>query len=325
MRGDVPADWSLTGITDPDGNLGRPIDTKRLAVPNRVELALEPQPRLRYSMESHPVEPSRDLLNDFLLLANATPDSVLTFARRWGVFNLCKHGVPASHNSRFSVFQRGIEPPGINLSEVCCEPLSLDEERDNVDVPLMFWEPVSAWPKFAGDFAAILRIAAKLHRGGCGASEDWQMLRTPEIHLSAGLPESSHLWQFLGIEQKLDRRHLTGIVNGLLQIADARPEMSWDGGTKSPGIILHGIAPLAQRNCGVFAWLTLQLAFAVSCADGLAICSACGAAYTPKRRPAGERRQFCPACGPRAAWRLSKRDRKSRLGGDTAGRMEGEE
>jgi len=52
--------------------------------------------------------------------------------------------------------------------------------------------------------------------------------------------------------------------------------------------------------------LTLQLMSAFA-GTAITLCTACGRAYLPKRRPAANRSRFCPDCGIRAAWRESKR------------------
>lgn len=38
------------------------------------------------------------LLDQFLKLADATPEKIRDYARRWGVLQICQHGLPASHN-----------------------------------------------------------------------------------------------------------------------------------------------------------------------------------------------------------------------------------
>lgn len=52
--------------------------------------------------------------------------------------------------------------------------------------------------------------------------------------------------------------------------------------------------------------LTLQLMSAFA-GTAISLCTSCGRAYVPKRRPAAKRNRFCNDCGIRAAWRESKR------------------
>ena len=53
-------------------------------------------------------EPDRRLLVEFLDLSSASAKRILTFARTWGVLNLCKCDLPASHNAP----EPGIGPRG---------------------------------------------------------------------------------------------------------------------------------------------------------------------------------------------------------------------
>lgn len=46
----------------------------------------------------------------------------------------------------------------------------------------------------------------------------------------------------------------------------------------------------------MFGALAVQLLFSVFRSDGLAICSACGSPFIPKRRPNSTRRVYCPDC-----------------------------
>jgi hypothetical protein len=55
-----------------------------------------------------------------------------------------------------------------------------------------------------------------------------------------------------------------------------------------------------------------NVVFAIARTDGLAVCTACGRAYSPlKRRPQSGRRNYCPDC-KNARWRDSKRDQRAR-------------
>ena len=66
------------------------------------------------------------------------------FANRWGVLELCLHGLPATHSFPF------------------CRPTQS--------------EPLSIWRHFAERFRAILRIAAALHQESSGTADDWQTI-----------------------------------------------------------------------------------------------------------------------------------------------------
>src|SRR6266511_423087 len=93
------------------------------------------------------------LLEDFLDLGMADerslPKSVLRFARRWGVLNLCQHALPATH------------------SRDCWHRLPLRP------APRPGWlgawrEPIEGWRIYAVKARTLLRLAAKLDRGELG-------------------------------------------------------------------------------------------------------------------------------------------------------------
>jgi len=62
---------------------------------------------------------------------------------------------------------------------------------------------------------------------------------------------------------------------------------------------------------GLFAALGLRLAFVATVSRGLAMCSGCGAVFTPRRLQAG-RAAYCRACGAKAARRDASRRYRER-------------
>jgi hypothetical protein len=92
------------------------------------------------------------------------------------------------------------------------------------------------------------------------------------------------------------------VVNQWLQIGGVDIEFAWSG--ENPEIDL--------RPRSLVGALAVQLAFAASRTDGLRICSSCGTAYVPERKPARTRRSYCKACGIKAAQRDAARDYRKR-------------
>src|SRR5262245_10593405 len=47
------------------------------------------------------LDPARmpHLLHDFINLADADPDEIFKYAKRYGVLGICEHGIPAAHNT----------------------------------------------------------------------------------------------------------------------------------------------------------------------------------------------------------------------------------
>jgi hypothetical protein len=63
----------------------------------------------------------------------------------------------------------------------------------------------------------------------------------------------------------------------------------------------------------LFGALAVQLLFAVSRTDGLAVCSACGSPYCPPRKPRIDQRHYCSGYRRRGAWRDAQRARRAVL------------
>ncbi len=236
------------------------------------------------------VDAPADLLLRFVRLANATPQPICNFASSWGPLNICEHGLPDSHNP----------PPlalgGYNGHQWWCRWRGYHNRRAGKKDG-DGWEPLAAWRLFAGQARAHLNIAAKLHNGKLGDASDWQM-----IYTQAG--RTTPWWKSIGDDAglALERRKLADCVNEWLLIGNVRPALTWGWGeNRNSKVTLQG--------AGLFGALAVQLLMAVSRTAGLAICSSCGGPYAPQRRPRADRRNYCPDCGIKAAWRDAQRGR----------------
>lgn len=300
--------WGLAGLTDSNGELGRPLDLAHTRIPARIELDVAREGlcwKLRDG-EQLPQDqsPSGMLLNTFVKLVDATPDQILEFARRHGVLNICEHDLPSSHNPSSRVFydsnpvdpcyaRRLTQSPYLHL-----EPVDRQEEADE-----WHWEPFERWRYFAGKARAMLNIAARLHMGMVGRREDWDRYHSD---ISARERQSIvELRQGLGRQAiGLERASLADHVTEWLEWGGVKPELVWDWEAATPKVELYPY--------DLFGTLAMQLTLAISRSDGLAICSACGQAYIPKRRPRAGQRHYCPECSRATAVRDAMRDYRRR-------------
>jgi hypothetical protein len=200
------------------------------------------------------------LLDGFLRLADAGPEAILRYAQRWGVFGICSHGLPSSHN-------RGPTPhPLLTVGEPpWCRPQGHDQGTP--------WEETQLWNDYARAFRALVSIAARLHDGDRSRHEDWAALNVT--------PTAPWL-------RRDERAQLAVVLTQFLEQGGVRPAISWKELADRP---LLGFA-----GAGLFGALTMQLVLACAGSDGLALCSGCGVAYLPPRQPSAGTRRYCPEC-----------------------------
>lgn len=210
------------------------------------------------------VEPEEQMIWQFIELAEAEPEAILKFARRWGVLGICPHLLPTSHN-----------PPPLNAAGngpvTWCYPLGYFEGGT--------WEPLAIWRTFAAQARAMILVSRQLHLGQPGTVEDWRV-----IYARSG--REAPWWQR---DVEADRAILARVLEEWLILGNVRLRVRWDG--KAPTVGIGG---------GLFGALAAQLLGVVSGTTQFEICSACGKTYKPERRPRAGRR-YCPEC--RAAGR----------------------
>ena len=266
--------WTNAGLTRPDGRLQRPGFAAQWATPERVWLDAD-QLRWDRGGSSKEVVPPADLLDLFVRLAGASAERVLTFARTYGVIYLCEqHKQPISH-------LRQVGGTDLVGNDYPCEPLG------GYSHPYV---PTAYYSDFATQCRSVLNIAKRLGDGVAGTYEDWYVLnpsyaRTPAITPTLG-------WNVQDVDRQdtppdeladIDRETLVNLLNVWLDIADVRFRIDWSA------------SPAPQFRVEVrtlFGALVTSLVMALT-RGGLATCSACGRAYTPKRHPAAGRRNYC--------------------------------
>lgn len=100
------------------------------------------------------------------------------------------------------------------------------------------------------------------------------------------------------------RGELAHTASFLCWLGDVGPRLVW----RSGGMAFE----LASRS-GLFGALAAQAAFFAAGSEGLAVCSSCGTAYPPRRRPVLGLRSYCEACrNDGAPLRDAQRDKRKR-------------
>jgi hypothetical protein len=139
-------DYDIAGFPDEDGNLGRPVPAGQIIVPKEVWLEDD---CIHWKLGNRQLrDVSRSMLNQFIRLSDA--DSVLRFAREWGVLALSKNLADDPGDRHYL--------PGRQM-------------EDGV-------EPVSAWQYYSERAKAVLNVAAALKEGKLGDMSDWDKLAT---------------------------------------------------------------------------------------------------------------------------------------------------
>ena len=209
----------------------------------------------------------------------------MEFARIWGVLGICPHGDSIHHK------------------EPACLPRRVGGEMV---------ESLTRWRNRARHVRSMLNIKTALNRAQPGQPSDWRVIwagSAPTERNAAADVLAVVASVFLStvnlqpILQQVRNRLTVAFVGGnfasLNRAMTDHPEIGrW---LSSSGTLLAEIA--------IRTLLVLQDG------AGWAICSApeCQRLYRPSRQPGSDRKNFCPECGKRASWRLSKR----RLAGRT--------
>jgi len=232
----------------------------------------------------HPATGQKErLVFDFANLADASNDTFLEFARSWGVLGLCEHEKPLFHQ---------VEP---------CLP-----RREGGE----FVEPIASWRSRARHIRAILNVKASLKRDELGARADWRTIwpaKPPADRTDAG--------KSLGIVTSILLSQVN--VHPALFYVDNRLTIQFVSGNLLDLLRAMGenkdISSWLSTSGNLLAEIVVGTALTLQEGTGWTVCSTpeCRRLYQPKRHTPEGRLHFCPDCGKRAAWRLSKRRRKA--------------
>ncbi len=137
----------------------------------------------------------RTCLEDFLELADATDEAVLSFVGKWGVLDFCKWATEqvlegCGTNDRQTEISRLQDNLHLNLDLVPTYTFAeaerdkrliqywQNEHREEEIVVRVFMEPVEAYRIYAREAAAMIRVAACLFNNGKGSDADWKQIVT---------------------------------------------------------------------------------------------------------------------------------------------------
>jgi hypothetical protein len=266
--------WDEGGLTEEETGrlLGSRGPSLTWAVPYRIELE-----RLGDAEVFRPVLPmvgpgalpgwpdaseAPSMLEDFVRLADAPAETILAYARRFGLLGIGVAGVPPTF-----VRRAFLEP-----------------------------EPVAAWRTLARQTRALLNVAARLRQDESGRVEDWQALLPGRSIVLVGDPSQTqwdaaikaapagvHVFSRINEQQVLSWN-----LEQLIVLSEVHPRPLWD---PSAGRLQLGLG-----GQGLLGALVLQTVIAIAGLDGLGLCSACGEAYVPTRRPVTGTRHYCARC-----------------------------
>jgi len=238
--------------------------------------------------------PKEAMLEEFVRLANSSPEKILGYAKRWGVLMRCPHELP------FALDTQGIEPSELcqRCWAKCSKWLWSDPTERGCYPPMPVGEPIDLWRRYAREAKSILGLATNLHRGRVGSENDWGVLLkqyASDHYLAKRIKE----WPTsLTIQQGV----LAEIIQRWANQGKVRILLEWNT-YQAPEVTYGG---------GFLAALAIQIMLAVSQAHSFVICSACGTPFAPKRKPNPNRRRYCNQCGKQAAWRDAKREERQK-------------
>lgn len=275
----------LGDLTDEEGRLERPLADERWSVPDEVDLVGD---RLvyRWTGRERSASSGFGILSRFVDLADAADAQILSFARRWGVMELCEHGLPAAHS-------RPALAPSIMHRVTWCERLGHDPGKERQD----YWEPLSAWRQFSREGKALLTLAAHLQSGTPSRPEDWRVALGWE-RTDGGISPPAYPPDWKGREWHIEQRVNTWMAWGASGLS-FHWRRSWppkdERATTRPRES-RLVPEVTVGGGGLFGALAAQLMFAVARSDGLAFCSGCTTPFFPTRKPSSGERRYCDDC-----------------------------
>lgn len=264
------------------------------------------------------------------MVALTSPADVEKFVGRFGPLNFClRHRLPVGHNAipqnpavdDSLVWQTSA---GRSFDVIAPDDLEFPSRFCLVDRVPGRWdhrEPVSAYLKLARQLRAGLRIAdglktaelSSLGWASIGSEDDWLdytlgFRGRPFSGEHKGEPIDTSVAP-AATDLFLARRVFCTHLNVLVGYGRVRPTVLWNA-LRGPEFTLDG---------DQFGLLVVQLIHAVSGTHSVCVCSACERPYLRReRKPAGDRRNYCPLCkaaAPRDAKRAQRMREKAQRDG----------
>lgn len=295
--------WQLGGVV-PD----RPLQTEAMIVPRAIHRLGN---RILWPdwAGSKAVRPGAGMLFQFVELSGKADKDILRYARTWGVLALCEHGLPRHHTVADRTSPATL-PPGAwgagSRTSWCCPRVA----KVGFEGRTIHFDHIEDWRRYSRIAQSILNIAAELNQGRAAQDEDWRALAPLA---DADLLASGFGYPFIRGGQRsmrAQRNALAYVINEWLQSAGVTIWFGWDCNADQWQISLG----TSGDDDNLLGHLGYALLIAASQSDGLAICCNCRRSYVPERRPNPNRRNYCPTCGNRAAWRDAARAKRTRAG-----------
>lgn len=319
---------NLLAIADADGR-GRPLPMLPTAIP---EIRLDGDclawgfPK---SNATHGMDMGSRWLGEFVALADATPETILGFAQRFGPLGLCwDHSLPLLHEPVCALPKMHLTSETVcRVQELLRNEPQLEDLRRNDPTKffyaigardpslalygIRFQERLSGWRLFSRWVRSVLQLAAEIKSGGSGEVRHWRVVfrRDPE-------PGEDRL------------RLLISAINVMMSMAQPTPMLSLSAKGEL-GLSFVNAAWVRESTDGrqfigvdtqpllftgaLFSAIVAATASTVATGRSLIRCSECKVLYTPKRAPVFRKLHFCPSCsaGGRVSRRLSKRRLKA--------------
>lgn len=306
--------WQIAGIERSGANGGhvsrlfRPQHLRRVS---RAWVADGPDGDPTLYWREHPFEPDppdydwesdqpwdTGILDAFIGLVDAPDEAFVAFAKQYSPLELCDNGLPVDHS-----ILAGLR---VDPERIVGVPLTAEFE----DGAMGSYVPLEAWRGYAREARSALNLAAAIYKGDTPSREDWESLIWGP---GGSLPHWYEELTFDSLRVLNDvagqRSMLSMEIDWRLELAGVRPAFEWAGDRESPDVRLAGGS--------VYGAVMRHLIFAIAKVDGLVICSGCGRAFTPSRRPRKDhKRSWCPDCKKTAANRAAQRRRRKRLRGE---------
>ena len=280
-------------LLDAEGNLERPLLADQWFAPGRSLTVGNGSLELDWKAgrgSYQPVRAEPPMLERFVGLASAgrnADEAVLTYARRWGVLDLCDHQLPWGHEWQVQLpISFATTAGGISTFATYVECRSLAGA-----------EPIATWMYWSRQAAALLAILARLRRSEPGMAEDWAVLgevapwvaQEPVDEGLLSVRDSARMWtdRLVGgdVPMETQRDVASGAVEAWLRLANVSLELRWP----------QGVPEVGFRTGGLLGALGLQIMLAAVESSGWLLCPGCGSLHAPPRTR-NRRRSYCEQC-----------------------------
>jgi hypothetical protein len=271
-------------FADANNRIGRPVKSNSVFVPEDVRLEGN---KLAWAIPQMSSERNWTWATDriiapFVKLADAQPDAIVEFARRYGVFGACQipRDAPKQDNEILFRSERWRVSTGL---------------RDGPE-----WEPVELWRQFSRTARAMLLIAAQLN----------------DIPPKPGDPVE---WRILGVDFDPNRDQVEDAqfllwceVNNWLEAGRVGLRM-WPRNWSKLRTLWETEIHLGG-GYRLFGALALQMMLVIAGKTALYTCSGCRLPYIPAgRRPKRGHNSYCDDCGLERARQDADRRRKDKM------------